>query len=173
MSAKPQRADVGLFDPYKAATARLNRTQPLAVPVTAAAPADTATDGATVGHNPHFARIGGTTVIAAIADAFYRNMDSLPAAKVVRDLHPADLRGSRDILYKYLVGWFGGPPLYAAERGSPRLRHKHLGFAIGDAERDVWMQCMVLALEEHLADESLRREITAAFAKTANFLRNQ
>jgi hemoglobin len=123
--------------------------------------------------NPHFARIGGAMRVACIVDAFYRNMDKLPEATAIRALHPDDLRTSRDVLYKYLVGWLGGPPLYVAERGSPRLRQKHLPFAIGDAERDAWMLCMRLALEEYLDDAQLRGELLQAFVRTANSLRNR
>lgn len=123
--------------------------------------------------NPHFARIGGEACVARLVDAFYRNMDTLAAANVIRALHPVDLRSSRDILYKYLVGWLGGPPLYVAERGSPRLRQKHLAFALGDAERDAWMLCMRLALEEHVDDAQLRGELLQAFIRVANALRNR
>jgi len=123
--------------------------------------------------NPHFARIGGEMRVTRIVDAFYRNMDTLAEAAAIRALHPVDLRDSRDVLYKYLVGWLGGPPLYVAERGSPRLRQKHLPFAIGDAERDAWLLCMRLALEEQLDDAQLRSELLQAFVKTANFLRNR
>jgi hemoglobin len=123
--------------------------------------------------NPHFARIGGELRVARIVDAFYRNMDSLPEAAAIRALHPVDLRASKDVLYKYLVGWLGGPPLYVTERGSPRLRQKHLPFAIGDSERDAWMLCMRLALEEQLDDAQLRGELLQAFVRTANFLRNR
>jgi len=123
--------------------------------------------------NPHFARIGGEEPVARIVDAFYRNMVELPQAAAIRALHPVDMRSSKDILFKYLVGWLGGPPLYVAERGNPRLRQKHMPFAIGDAERDAWMLCMRLALEEHLDDAQLRGELLQAFAKTASLLRNR
>ena len=58
-----------------------------------------------------------------------------------------------DSLYKFLSGWFGGPPLYIRERGHPRLRMRHAAFAIGPAERDQWMLCMHQALTEQVADD--------------------
>ena len=126
-----------------------------------------------IAHNPHFERIGGAAVIAGVVDAFYRNMATLAEAAAIRALHPADLGHSRDVLTKYLVGWLGGPPLYVSERGSPRLRQRHLPFAIGDAERDAWLLCMRLALEEHVADAQLRAELLQALLRTANALRNR
>lgn len=123
--------------------------------------------------NPHFERIGGIDAIARLTERFYLHMDTNVEARTVRDLHPADLAGPKETLFKYLVGWMGGPQWYAAERGHPRLRHRHQSFAIGDAERDAWMRCMRRALDEVVPDEALRRELTAAFEKTANFLRNR
>lgn len=123
--------------------------------------------------NPHFARIGGEAAIRNVVERFYRYMDTLPEARVVRAMHPPELGAIKEVFYKFLVGWMGGPQLYAAERGQPRLRRKHLPFRIGDAERDAWMSCMTRALADVVADAGLREELTLAFYKTATFLRNQ
>lgn len=131
-------------------------------------------DGVTeIPANPHFVRIGGEAPIRALVESFYRHMDTLPAARGIRALHPPDLGPVKETLWKYFVGWMGGPQLYAAERGHPRLRRRHLPFPIGDAERDAWMQCMTLALAETVQDDALRDELAQAFYKTATFLRNQ
>jgi hemoglobin len=123
--------------------------------------------------NPHFARIGGEPVIRRLAERFYANMDALTAAQGVRALHPADLSRPKQTLFEFLVGWMGGPPLYAQKHGPARLGQKHRPFGIGDAERDAWMQCMDRALDEVVADEALRDELHQAFLKTATFLRNR
>jgi hemoglobin len=123
--------------------------------------------------NPHFERIGGGIAIRALVERFYHHMDTLPEARGIRALHPPNLEPVKEVLWKYFVGWMGGPQLYAAERGHPRLRRRHLSFPIGDAERDAWMQCMTLALAEVVTDDALREELAQAFYKTATFLRNQ
>jgi hemoglobin len=46
-------------------------------------------------------------------------------------------------------------------------------FAIGESERDQWMACMQRAMDEVGVDEKLREELTAAFWKTADFMRNR
>lgn len=122
--------------------------------------------------NPHFERIGGEAPIRALVERFYHHMNTLPEAQTIRAMHPQDLSDVKEVLFKFLVGWMGGPQLYAAERGQPRLRRKHMPFAIGDAERDAWMACMHLAMEDTLHDEALKSQLTEAFYKTANFLRN-
>lgn len=123
--------------------------------------------------NPHFRQIGGEPAIRALVERFYYYMDSRPEAATIRAMHEPNLGPTKDVLIKFLTGWLGGPQLYAAERGQPRLRKKHLPFAIGDAERDAWMDCMKLALNDTVSNPGLRDELTKAFFKTAHFLRNQ
>jgi len=123
--------------------------------------------------NLHFDRIGGESAIRNLVDRFYHHMDTLPEAQTIRAMHPPNLAPIKEVLFKYLVGWLGGPQLYVAERGHPRLPHRHLAFPIGDAERDAWMTCMTRALDEVVTDADLKTELTQAFFKTATFLRNQ
>ena len=117
--------------------------------------------------------LGGAPAIQRLVDRFYRLMDELPEAQAVRRLHPPSLQRSADSLFKFLSGWFGGPPLYVRERGHPRLRMRHLPFAIGSAERDQWLLCMRRALSEQVADAPLRAAIEQAFAGLADHMVNR
>ena len=76
----------------------------------------------------------------------------------IRALHPETLDGSRDKLYWFLSGWMGGPSLYTAQFGHPRLRARHMPFAIGDAERDAWVACMRVALAAEPASDRQFRD---------------
>jgi hemoglobin len=122
--------------------------------------------------NPHFDRIGGEAGIERLVERFYHHMDTLPEAATIRAMHPADLTSSRAVLVRFLTQWTGGPQRYSEVRGQPRLRRKHLPFAIGQAERDAWIICMLRALDDTVADSELREQLGRAFFKTANFLRN-
>ena len=73
----------------------------------------------------------------------------------------------------FLSGWLGGPPLYTERYGHPRLRARHLPFAIGVQERDQWLMCMRQAMTELAVEEGLRRDLMTALAKTADHMRNQ
>ncbi|MBS1188974.1 MAG: globin [Rhodocyclaceae bacterium] len=117
--------------------------------------------------------IGGEATVARLVDRFYELMDTAPAFKVLRDLHPADLKGSRDKLFMFLSGWFGGPDLFVEQFGHPRLRARHLPFSIGKAERDQWVACMYMAMEEVGIEEELRTKLTQNFFNTADFMRNR
>jgi hemoglobin len=120
-----------------------------------------------------YARLGGAPAIHALVKRFYELMDELPEAYTVRRLHPESLAGSEDSLFKFLSGWFGGPPLYAQERGHPRLRMRHAPYAIGNTERDEWMLCMRQALDEQVDDPALRQKIEQAFSGMADHLVNR
>jgi hemoglobin len=91
--------------------------------------------------------IGGETTVARLCQRFYELMETVPQFATIRALHPADLQSSRDKLFMFLSGWLGGPDLYVQNIGHPMLRRRHLPFAIGEAERDQWVACMVLAME--------------------------
>jgi len=119
-----------------------------------------------------YTRLGGEPAIRALVDRFYALMDELPEAYTVRRLHPESLAGSADSLFKYLSGWFGGPPLYIRERGHPRLRMRHAPYAIGAVERDEWMLCMRQALVEQVADKTLREAVESAFTGMAEHMVN-
>ena len=120
-----------------------------------------------------FFRIGGAPAVDRLVEAFYAHMDRLPEASAIRALHADDLSATKDVFKRYLGEWMGGPPLYSRERGHPRLRMRHVGFKIGEAERDAWLMCMRGALEEVVVDAALRDELFKAFFKLADWMRNQ
>jgi len=106
-------------------------------------------------------------------DRFYRLMDAQPDYYAIRKLHPQDLSGSAEKLYLFLSGWLGGPPLYLQKFGQPFLRARHLPFAIGETERDLWLACMRHALQDEEVEEGLAEALANAFAKTADHMRNR
>ena len=121
----------------------------------------------------HYQRIGGEEKVRALVQRFYQLMDELPEAYGIRKLHAEDLQNARDKLFKFLSGWMGGPPLYVEQYGHPMLRGRHLPFSIGAAERDQWLLCMNQALSDVVEDAALRQELSAAFAKVADHMRNR
>ena len=121
----------------------------------------------------HYQRIGGEQKVRALVRRFYELMDALPEAYGIRKLHAQDLQSANDKLFKFLTGWMGGPQLYVEQYGHPMLRRRHLPFTIGDAERDQWMLCMNQALSEVVEDVALRQELSAAFTKVADHMRNR
>jgi len=121
----------------------------------------------------HYERIGGEEVVRKLVDRFYDLMDQQQDLQGIRELHAKSLKASREKLFLFLSGWLGGPQLYVEKYGHPRLRQRHLPFAIGESERDQWMNCMIQAMQGVGLDEGLRKELAAAFQKTADFMRNK
>lgn len=123
--------------------------------------------------NPHYIRIGGEAVLRALVKRFYELMDSSPEAAQIRGLHARNLKGSEEKLFLFLSGWLGGPPLYVEKHGHPRLRMRHMPFAIDNAARDQWMACMRQAMIDVGVEQGLRQELEQAFLKVADFMRNR
>ena len=117
--------------------------------------------------------VGGEAVIARLCDRFYELMASVPQFAPIRAMHPEDLQGSRDKLFMFLSGWMGGPDLFVEKFGHPMLRRRHMPFAIGEGERDQWVACMALAMEDVGIEEALRQKLLGNFFNTADFMRNR
>ncbi len=120
-----------------------------------------------------YEKIGGDATVALLSERFYEFMASVPQFAPLRAMHPEDLSGSRDKLYMFLSGWLGGPDLFVEKFGHPRLRGRHMPFAIGVAERDQWVACMVLAMESVGIEEGIRAKLLENFFNTADFMRNK
>jgi hemoglobin len=120
-----------------------------------------------------FEQLGGEPAVRALVDRFYDLMDLEPAYAGIRRLHPDSLDGSRDKLYWFLCGWLGGPNLYIERFGHPRLRARHLPYAIGLAERDQWLACMMSAMAEQQVDPALAQRLAESFFGTADWMRNK
>jgi hemoglobin len=116
--------------------------------------------------------IGGAGKLRELVDRFYDLMELDPEFAGIRALHPTPMDGSRDKLYMFLSGWMGGPDLYIERFGHPRLRARHLPYAIGSSERDQWLRAMALALQDVGIAEDLQLRLMESFYQTADWMRN-
>ncbi|MDR3368753.1 group II truncated hemoglobin [Rhodoferax sp.] len=116
--------------------------------------------------------IGGEAGIRQLVNRFYALMDELPEAYTVRKIHPDSLEGSAQILFEFLSGWLGGPQLYVAKKGHPRLRMRHAPYAVDQVVCDEWMLCMTQAICEQVSDSAFRTWLLTTFSQMANHLIN-
>ena len=123
--------------------------------------------------NTPYDALGGEARVRELAEAFYDHMDADPRFAQVRQLHPEDLTQSREKFHMFLSGWLGGPPLYERVHGHPKLRARHMPFAIGVVERDQWLQCMSMAMDQLRIEGPIRDFLDERFAHVADFMRNQ
>ena len=120
-----------------------------------------------------FEWIGGEAPVRALVDRFYDLMDLEPGYQALRAAHGSTLDEARQKLFWFLCGWLGGPDYYVERFGHPRLRMRHMPFAIGILERDQWVACMDQAMVETAVPEALRLRLVNSFMNTADWMRNK
>lgn len=115
--------------------------------------------------------VGGHETFVRLCDAFYARVETDP---VLRPLYPeGSLDEPKEHLALFLSQFFGGPDTYSQRRGHPRLRARHLPFAIGRRERDVWVAHMTAALDECEIAEPAYSQLKQYFEEAATFMINQ
>ena len=119
-----------------------------------------------------FEWIGGEARVRALVDRFYDLMDLEPGYLELRAAHGNTLDDARDKLFWFLCGWLGGPSHYTERFGHPRLRMRHMPFAIGILERNQWLACMDQAMGETGVPTELRERLKTSFFQTADWMRN-
>lgn len=98
--------------------------------------------------------VGGEETFRTVVGRFYELVRS---DEVLRPLYPEeDLGVAEERLRLFLMQYWGGPRTYSAQRGHPRLRMRHAPFRIGLAERDAWLHCMRIAVDEVEMEEAYR-----------------
>lgn len=120
-----------------------------------------------------FDAIGGEENVRKLVDRFYDLMELEPKYAELRATHGTDLHTARDKLFWFLCGWMGGPDYYIERFGHPRLRARHLPFAIGIQERNQWLACMLQAMEETGVEAGLQERLLQALFQTADWMRNK
>jgi hemoglobin len=89
--------------------------------------------------------VGGEETFRRLVARFYAGVAADP---VLRPLYPEEDLGPAEVrLRMFLVQYWGGPRTYSERRGHPRLRMRHVPFAIGERERDAWLRHMREAVD--------------------------
>jgi hemoglobin len=115
--------------------------------------------------------VGGEETFTRLVRRFYAEVESDPGLRQVypsRDLGPAE-----EHLRLFLMQYWGGPATYNERRGHPRLRMRHVHFAIGEAERDAWLRHMRTALDEIALDPARDEELWQYLVMAAHSLVNK
>jgi hemoglobin len=120
-----------------------------------------------------FRAAGGEAGIRRLVDRFYQEMDELPEAKVIREMHSTDLEMVKDKLARFLCAWLGGPKLFQEKYGPISIPFAHQRFPIGGAERDAWLRCMQAAVDEQPYDPAFKEYFMKQIAVPAERVRNR
>ena len=90
-------------------------------------------------------RVGGHETFVALVRGFY---EGVATDEPLRALYPEeDLAPAQERLLLFLEQYFGGPRTYSERRGHPRLRLRHMPFAVSPDMRRRWMAHMLASLD--------------------------
>lgn len=92
-----------------------------------------------------YERMGGAETFEKLAREFYVGVAGDPELRAMypeEDLGPAERR-----MRMFLEQYWGGPTTYQEERGHPRLRMRHMPFAVTPHMRDRWLHHMLAAVD--------------------------
>lgn len=90
--------------------------------------------------------VGGRPTFERLVRRFYEGVANDPP---LRALYPEeDLEPAIERLTGFLEQYWGGPGTYSEHRGHPRLRMRHMPFAVNPAQRDRWLLHMRVAVDD-------------------------
>ena len=117
-----------------------------------------------------FSAIGEDGFTRLIA-AFYRQV---PDDDILGPMYKGrELASAQQRLRDFLIFRFGGPDRYIEQRGHPRLRMRHVPFAIDQTARDRWVRLMNRAFEEAQLPADAERLLREFLEATATAMINR
>ena len=113
--------------------------------------------------------VGGDVTFQRLVDIFYSLVEADPE---LRPMFPDDLEPGKRWQFLFLTQFFGGPARYAAERGHPRLRMRHMPFQIDANARNHWLSHLLTAIDEVGIQEPMRTTMRDYFERGSSFMMN-
>jgi hemoglobin len=87
--------------------------------------------------DPRIYALMGEDAIYQMLEDFYLELEK----SSIRSLFPSDMKEASRRSAAFFVFILGGPPLYQQQFGPPRMRQRHLPFAIDEEARQTWLNC--------------------------------
>lgn len=94
-------------------------------------------------HPEMYMRMGEANIFKMLED-FYGELEK----SSIRDMFTGDMKEASKRSAEFFVFLMGGPPLYQQKHGAPMMRKRHLGFAIDEQARQVWLDCFKRTLSD-------------------------
>ncbi len=90
--------------------------------------------------------MGGRATFERLVRRFY---EGVRTDDVLAPMYPEDdFEGAIERLTMFLEQYWGGPTTYSETRGHPRLRMRHMPYAVTPLARDRWLQHMRAGVDE-------------------------
>lgn len=117
-----------------------------------------------------YERVGGHETFVRLVHEFYVGVAS---DQPLRELYPEeDLGPAEERLRMFLEQYWGGPTTYSEQRGHPRLRRRHMPYAVTPDQRDRWLRHMNAAIDSLGLDAMDDHQMRAYMAHAAHFMVN-
>ena len=117
-----------------------------------------------------FEDFGGKNFFINLVTDFYKGVKE---DQILRPMYPEDdFDGAIERLSLFLMQYWGGPSTYSEQRGHPRLRMRHMPFAIDFKARDAWLTHMQSALKNQKLNSELETKIWNYLSMAANSMVN-
>ena len=104
-----------------------------------------------------FQAAGGQAGVFKLVNDFFDRMSSDERFRTIYEMHPDDVKTSRDKLARFLCGWLGGPKLYREKYGGISIPRAHEHLAIATPERDLWLTCMAETVAEQPFEPAFKK----------------
>ncbi|MGB0993158.1 MAG: globin [Akkermansiaceae bacterium] len=113
----------------------------------------------------------GEAGFTKLVAAFYKRVKT---DDLIAPMYPEqDFAGAEERLRDFLLFRFGNDPRYQEKRGHPRLRMRHMPFAIGDEEAERWLELMDAAMDETNVPQSIQMDLRTFFTMVAHNMKNK
>lgn len=117
-----------------------------------------------------YEQVGGHPTFKRLVQRFYEGVAGDPE---LRPMYPEeDLGPAEDRLRMFLEQYWGGPTTYSEQRGHPRLRMRHVPYAVTPHMRDRWLAHMRDAVDEIALDPAHEAELWDYLTRAAHMLVN-
>lgn len=116
-----------------------------------------------------YEQVGGEETFRRLVEEFYARIEK---DDLLRPMFPQDREPGKRWQFLFLSQFFGGPQDYGVERGHPRLRLRHIPFAIDAEARDRWLMHMLAAIDSVGIDEPMRSVMREYFERASTHMIN-
>jgi len=114
--------------------------------------------------------VGGAPVFRKLVSEFYKGV---AGDGPLREMYPEDdLAPAEDRLRLFLEQYWGGPSTYQEQRGHPRLRMRHVHYAVTPDMRDRWVHHMMAAVDTLGLDPAHDATMREYLTRAADFMIN-
>ncbi|MBU9672264.1 globin [Planococcus sp. CP5-4] len=111
----------------------------------------------------------GAETLSNLVDAFYARVSAHPQ---LAPIFPDDLTETARKQKQFLTQYLGGPNIYSAEHGHPRLKARHHPFPITPDRAQAWLECMSEAMDEVGLNGQFRETFFNRLVLTAHHMVN-